>query len=97
MAPPRVSICIPTWNGAAFLGEALQSAVAQTYEDFELRESAAEQAKTLSYVYALMAVDVMNTEAQWKPTTPLRRWAGDWIHYLLIDPDNSCGMHECMN
>lgn len=36
MNPPLVSICVPTWNGAAFLGEALQSALAQTYREFEL-------------------------------------------------------------
>jgi glycosyltransferase involved in cell wall biosynthesis len=33
---PSASICIPTWNGAAFLSTALQSALAQTYSDFEL-------------------------------------------------------------
>jgi len=33
---PRVSVCIPTFNGAAFLAETLASAVAQTFEDFEV-------------------------------------------------------------
>jgi glycosyltransferase involved in cell wall biosynthesis len=33
---PRVSVCIPTHNGAAFLAETLTSAVAQTYGDFEV-------------------------------------------------------------
>ena len=33
---PRVSICIPTYNGAAFLAETLDSAVAQTFDDFEV-------------------------------------------------------------
>jgi glycosyltransferase involved in cell wall biosynthesis len=32
----RVSLCIPTWNGAAYLADALASAVAQTFGDFEL-------------------------------------------------------------
>src|SRR5215831_18201292 len=32
----RVSVCIPTYNGAAFLAETLASAVAQTFEDFEV-------------------------------------------------------------
>ena len=34
--PPRVSVCIPTYNGAAFLAETLASAVAQTFDDFEV-------------------------------------------------------------
>ena len=33
---PRVSVCIPTYNGAAFLAETLDSAVAQTFDDFEV-------------------------------------------------------------
>ncbi len=33
---PRVSVCIPTYNGAAFLAETLASAVAQTFDDFEV-------------------------------------------------------------
>jgi glycosyltransferase involved in cell wall biosynthesis len=33
---PPVSICVPTWNGASFLGAALESALSQTYSDFEL-------------------------------------------------------------
>jgi len=35
-AQPLVSICIPTYNGAAFIGEAIQSAIAQTYPNIEL-------------------------------------------------------------
>ena len=33
---PRVSVCIPTYNGAAFLAETLTSAVGQTFDDFEV-------------------------------------------------------------
>ena len=35
-AQPLVSICIPTYNGAQFIGEAIQSALAQTYPNIEL-------------------------------------------------------------
>lgn len=33
---PRVSVCIPTYNGAAYLRSAIQSVLAQTFTDFEL-------------------------------------------------------------
>lgn len=33
---PKVSICIPTYNGAAFIEKALQSAVCQTFKDIEV-------------------------------------------------------------
>ena len=35
-AQPLVSICIPTYNGAAFIGEAIESALAQTYPNLEV-------------------------------------------------------------
>lgn len=33
---PLVSICVPTYNGRAFLGQTLQSIAAQTFEDYEV-------------------------------------------------------------
>jgi glycosyltransferase involved in cell wall biosynthesis len=33
---PAVSVCVPTWNGERYLAETLQSALAQTFADFEL-------------------------------------------------------------
>jgi glycosyltransferase involved in cell wall biosynthesis len=36
MGNPTVSVIIPTYNGARFLGEAMQSVFEQTYPDFEL-------------------------------------------------------------
>ena len=35
-ANPSVSICIPTYNGAEFLGECIASVLTQTYVDFEV-------------------------------------------------------------
>lgn len=35
-AKPRVSICIPTYNGAAFIAEAIRSVLSQSSPDFEL-------------------------------------------------------------
>jgi glycosyltransferase involved in cell wall biosynthesis len=36
MTSPKVSVIIPTYNGARLLGEAIQSVLDQTYPDFEL-------------------------------------------------------------
>ncbi|MDR7543860.1 MAG: glycosyltransferase [Armatimonadota bacterium] len=33
---PRVSVCVPVYNGARYLRESLESVLAQTYGDFEL-------------------------------------------------------------
>ena len=35
-AAPAASICIPTYRGAAHIGETIESALAQTFTDFEL-------------------------------------------------------------
>src|SRR5689334_5828767 len=34
--PPQVSMAVPVYNGERYLGEALDSLLAQTFEDFEL-------------------------------------------------------------
>lgn len=36
MAPPRVSIGLPVWNGEKYLDQALASLVSQTFTDFEI-------------------------------------------------------------
>jgi glycosyltransferase involved in cell wall biosynthesis len=36
MSSPKVSVIIPTYGGADFLGEAIQSVLDQTFQDFEL-------------------------------------------------------------
>jgi glycosyltransferase involved in cell wall biosynthesis len=33
---PKVSVCIPVYNGAAYIGEAIESVLRQTFEDFSL-------------------------------------------------------------
>lgn len=36
MSKPLVSICIPTYNGAKYMAEAMDSAIAQTYDNLEI-------------------------------------------------------------
>ncbi len=36
MRAPRVSVVIPTYNCAAYVGEAVEGVLAQTYRDFEV-------------------------------------------------------------
>ena len=33
---PTVSICLPVYNGETFIGEAIESVLAQTFDDYEL-------------------------------------------------------------
>ena len=35
-APPRLSVCLPTYNGEAYVAEAVRSVLEQSYTDFEL-------------------------------------------------------------
>src|SRR5580693_4962244 len=36
MRSPTVSVCLPVYNGANYLGQAIDSVLAQTFEDIEL-------------------------------------------------------------
>ena len=57
--PPVLSICVPTYNGQAYLAEALESILQQTYASFEvIVVDDGSTDKTLEIVQAFAAADV---------------------------------------
>jgi hypothetical protein len=85
-ARTRVSVCMPTWNGAAFLGDAVRSVLNQTLGDFELlliddasTDASVEVARSFSDPRVRVAVnDVRHgLVANWNRC--LERAAGDYV------------------
>ncbi|MFN3360878.1 MAG: glycosyltransferase [Pseudanabaenaceae cyanobacterium] len=92
--PPLVSICIPTYNGAAFLGEALHSALAQTYRPLEIIVSDdASTDRTLAIAteilsqseipYRIFQHDRLGLGKNWNYC--IEQAAGKYIKFLLQD------------
>jgi len=95
----QISICIPTYNGAKFIGESLESALCQTIADTEvLVVDDASRDDTVAIVEAFARKDprvrlVVNSTnqglvANWNRALDLA--CGEWIKYLfqddLLDP-----------
>ena len=94
MTNPLVSICIPTYNGAAFLEEALDSVTAQTYRPIEVVVSDdASKDTTLAIVEAYTArVDFPVRVVVHKPkgiganwNNSIRHAKGAYIKFLFQD------------
>lgn len=94
MNNPRVSICIPTFNGEKFIKEALQSAINQTYKNIEIIISDdASNDDTLKIVNELIsntniAFAIYNHTpngigANWNNC--VRKASGDYIKFLFQD------------
>jgi glycosyltransferase involved in cell wall biosynthesis len=95
MPSPRVSVCVPTYNGAAFLTQTLDSVAAQSFEDFEviIVDDTSTDA-TLAIAEAFAASDprarvVRNTERAGSSARNanecLRHARGEWIKFLFQD------------
>ena len=95
MSSPRVSVCVPTYNGAAFLTQTLDSIAAQSFEDFEviIVDDTSTDA-TLAIADAFAASDprarvVRNTERAGSSARNanqcLRHARGEWIKFLFQD------------
>ncbi len=95
MPKPTVSVCVPTYNGAAFLAETLASVAAQTVEDLEVLivdDMSADE--TLAVAEAYAATDprarvIRNTERAGSSARNanqcLRHARGEWIKFLFQD------------
>ena len=98
---PLVSICIPTYNGAKFIAEAMDSAIKQTYSNLEIVVSDDDSKdETLSIIEAYktktsIPVSIYNHEpngigANWNNC--LNKSKGDYVKFLFQDDiiDSTC-------
>ncbi|MCS6319465.1 MAG: glycosyltransferase family 2 protein, partial [Nitrospira sp.] len=87
---PRVSVVIPTYNCARFLGQTIDSALRQAYRDFEIivvddgstddtQQVVAGYGKTIRYVYQA------NQGASAARNVALSIASGEFIAYLVAD------------
>jgi glycosyltransferase involved in cell wall biosynthesis len=94
MSNPKISVCIPSYNCAPFLADAIDSVLAQSYSDFELliiddcsTDSSAEiisgyAAKDSRIVYLRNETN-LGMVANWNRCIELAK--GEYIHYLFAD------------
>ncbi len=91
---PTVSICIPTYNGSAYLPECLDSALSQTYSDFELliiddcsSDDSVEIANTYagrdSRIQVLVNDHNLGLVGNWNRSVQLSR--GEWVKFVFQD------------
>lgn len=69
-ATPLVSICIPTYKGAAFVGATIESVLAQSYPNFELwifDDQSPDETKTIVARYADTRMRYLRNEANLGP------------------------------
>jgi glycosyltransferase involved in cell wall biosynthesis len=92
---PAISVCIPTYNGAAFLAETLSSVAAQTFRDFEvLIVDDGSSDDTLAIAERFAATEprarvIRNAERAGSSAGNANRAAGhacgEWIKFLFQD------------
>jgi len=100
---PKISVCIPSYNCATFLAEALDSVLAQTFADFELLiiddcstdascDVIAGYAAKDSRIVFLRNETNLGMVANWNRCIELAR--GEYIHYLFAD--DTFASPECL-
>jgi glycosyltransferase involved in cell wall biosynthesis len=95
MRTPTVSVCVPTYNGAAFLSHTLESISAQTFDDFEVLivdDTSTDATIDIADAYAARdprARVIRNTERAGSSARNanqcLRHARGEWIKFLFQD------------
>lgn len=98
MYNPMVSIVIPVYNGANYLGEAIESALAQTYENKEIivindgsNDNGETEQVALSYGDKIKYIKKENGGVSSALNTGIKNAEGEWISWLshddLYEPD----------
>ena len=91
---PRVSIGLPVYNGECYLEEAIQSALQQTYSDFELilsDNASTDKTEEMGRAYAECDGRVRyyrndkNLGASWNFSQTVRLASGDYFNWLSHD------------
>src|SRR5436853_6315771 len=95
--PPLVSIIIPCKNGAAWLGEAIESCLSQTWRPVEIiivDDGSTDASRAVAQRYALQSVvllDGTRSGASAARNVGLQRAHGELIQFLdaddVLDPD----------
>lgn len=88
----KVSIVIPVYNGANYLSEAIESALAQTYENIEIivvndgsNDEGATEKIALSYGNKIRYIAKENGGSSSALNTGIRNMTGDWFSWLSHD------------
>ena len=91
---PQVSICIPCYNASAFISQAIESALAQTFSDFEIvvvddgsTDDTVEMAKSFARRDARIRIhqnsDNLGIPRNWDRCRDLA--VGEWVMFLFQD------------
>lgn len=92
MYNPKVSIVIPVYNGANYLGEAIESALAQTYNNREIivvndgsNDNGSTEAVAKSYGEKIRYITKENGGVSSALNLGIQNAAGEWISWLSHD------------
>ena len=95
MRNPVVSVCVPTYNGSAFLAQTLQSIAAQTFEDYEVvivDDNSTDDSVALARQYAASDPRVKLFEPSQRAGSSARNAnrclvhaRGEWIKFIFQD------------
>jgi glycosyltransferase involved in cell wall biosynthesis len=95
MPSPTITVCVPTYNGAAFLGQTLACIAAQTFDDYEViivDDQSSDDTLAIAEAYAAKDACVRvvrNSERAGSSARNanqcLRHARGEWIKFLFQD------------